>query len=135
MDKASGWDESKNQEEFEFVPDTNRWVEVIQGETELIGKLDSAGNFVPDRRYFFRKGQGTSGVPVAVMINGAPLKSIYEFRSGRLILGDMDEAGNFIPRVGEKVIDFKDYRYDPKGSKIYNLPGKFVRKGEKEEKK
>jgi hypothetical protein len=46
----------------------------------------------------------------------------------------MDEEGNFVPLVGAKVTDFKDYLYSPSAPKIYNLPGKFVRKGEKKDK-
>jgi hypothetical protein len=60
---------------------------------------------------------------------------VYEFRSGRLIPGDIDDDGNFIPTVGGKIIDFKDYRYGPKAPKIYNLPGKFVKKERKDSKK
>jgi hypothetical protein len=48
--------------------------------------------------------------------------------------GAIDKDFNFIPTVGAKVIDFKDYVYSPKAPKIYNLPGKFVRKGEKKDK-
>jgi hypothetical protein len=123
-------------DEYQFVEDTTLWVDVIQGDTESIGKLDAAGNFIPDKRYFrsFKKGQPRSAVPPCTLINSAQ-KGIYEFRSGRLIPGDLDDDGNFIPAVGGRIIDFKDYRYGPKAAKIYNLPGKFVRKEKTDSKK
>jgi hypothetical protein len=107
---------------------------VIQGDTESIGKLDEAGNFVvPHRGYFqFRRGQPLSRVPPCTPINGEPEKNVYEYRSGTLVPGAIDDDGNFIPTLDAKVIDFKDYVYSPKAAKIYNLPGKFVRKGEED---
>ncbi len=122
-----------DEEEYVFVK-TDRWVTLIQGQTESIGKLDEAGNFIPDKAFFQRKRGQPGSSPGSTLLNGAAQKGIYEYRSGRLIPGEIDDDGNFIPIVGEKIIDFKDYRYHPKGPKIYNLPGKFVRKGEKEEK-
>ena len=80
-----------------------------------------------------KRGEHPSSVPKYEVINGSAQKRIYEFRSGRLLLGEMDEEGNFIPTVGAKVTDFKDYIYSPQGPKGYNLPGKFVRKGEGKE--
>jgi hypothetical protein len=125
-----------NQEEYEFVQDTGRLVELIQGETESIGKLDASGNFVPDKRWFqLKKGQPLVSGPATTLINGLAQKGVYEFRSGRLIPGDIDDKGNFIPTVGGRIIDFKDYRYGPKAPKIYNLPGKFVKKEKKDGKK
>jgi hypothetical protein len=123
-------------EEYEFVEDTGQWIMLIQGETESIGKLDAAGNFVPDKRWFqLRKLQPLSAVPAVDLINGTAQKGVYEFRSGRLIPGDIDDKLNFIPTVGGRIIDFKDYRYSAKAAKIYNLPGKFVRKEKKDGKK
>jgi hypothetical protein len=124
-------------EEYEFVPDTNRYVKVKHGTSDFfIGKLDAEGNFIPDRKYAHLKPGGMlSSVPPMTLINAPAQKGVYEYRSGRLIPGEIDDDGNFIPIAGEKVIDFKEYRYEPKGPRIYNLPGKFVRKGEKEEKK
>src|SRR5260370_42682883 len=80
-----------------------------------------------------KRGEHPSSVPKYEVINGSAKKRIYEYRSGRLLLGEMDEQGNFIPTVGAKVTDFKDYVYSTQGPKIYNLPGKFVRKGEEKE--
>jgi hypothetical protein len=63
---------------------------------------------------------------------------VYEFRTGKLIPGDLG-AGYFEPKPGSKVISFEEYKYDPTNPqclRIYNLPGKFVKKSElKPEKK
>jgi hypothetical protein len=93
---------------------------------------------------------GVSGVPPSYQIN-LPSKRVvkeprrdqivtlilrwpvYEYRSGRLIEGLIDDDGNFVPAVDSKVIDFKSYRYGKKAIPIYNLPGSFVKKGEKKE--
>jgi hypothetical protein len=127
-DKGAG-----NGEEYEFVEDTTPLIEVIHGRTVSIGKLDAAGNFIPDKRYFqaFRTDRGVTGSPPGTLINWAQ-KRVYEFRSGRLVPGDIDGMGHFIPTVGGRIIDFKDYRYSSKAPKIYNVPGEFVRKEKKE---
>ena len=129
---APTWDS----DEYEFVEATSPWVMVIQGDTMSIGKLDAAGNFVPDKGYFqaFKRGQAGSAVPPFTLINSAQ-KGVYEFRSSRLIPGDIDDKGNFLPTVGARIIDFKDYSYGPKAAKIYNLPGKFVKKEKKDSNK
>jgi hypothetical protein len=120
-------------DEYEYVQDTNRYVMVVHGDLYSIGKLDDNGNFITDKRYVNMSGM-LSNIPAATLIN-IPLKRqkhVYEYRSGRLIKGQVDEEGNFIPDLGSKVISFKDYHYSPDALRIYNLPGKFVRKGEKE---
>ena len=52
---------------------------------------------------------------------------LYEYRSGRLILGTMMTDGEFVPEAGAKVIKFEDYKCgdDPW---IWNLPGYFMRR-------
>ncbi len=55
---------------------------------------------------------------------------VYEYRSGRLIKGELDKEGNFLPDLPGKVIDFKDYRYSKTAIRIYNLPGSFVKPSE-----
>ena len=106
---------------------------LIRGETESIGKLDSAGNFIPHKPWYqFTKGQPLSMVPVTTLLNAPDQKGVYEFRSGRLIPGDIDEKSNFVPTLGGRIVDFKDYRYSPSAPKIYNLPGKFARKQKKD---
>ncbi|HET6572006.1 MAG TPA: hypothetical protein VFG68_00260 [Fimbriiglobus sp.] len=57
-------------------------------------------------------------------------EEVYEYRSGRLIKGTLHKTGNFVPELGSKVLDFKDY--DPHGRRrVYNLPGVLRRVGAK----
>jgi len=72
--------------------------------------------------------QARSGIPATELLNGRPEKNVYEFRSGRLIKGELDAKGHFIPEIGSKVIDFKDYHYRPDGPRIWNLPGRFEKR-------
>jgi hypothetical protein len=115
---------------FVFVQDTDRRVAIDRGDVELIGKLDEAGNFTEKFKHV--KHTFYSG-PLYYRINstdGKPRK-VYEFRSGRLIKGELDTSGNFVPEVGSTVISFKDYKYSPDAIPIWNLPGKFVIEGDK----
>jgi len=61
-------------------------------------------------------------------LNSRPEKNVYEFRSGRLIKGEINAKGYFIPEIGAKVIDFKDYHYRKDGPRIWNLPGRFEKR-------
>lgn len=64
---------------------------------------------------------------------------VYEFRSGKLIPGFLDPNCNFLPDPAQQIIDFKDYRYHATSQyhvtsqRIYNLPGKFVKKSQLKE--
>jgi hypothetical protein len=118
--------------EYEFVPDTNRWVLMVQGERMSLGKLDSAGNYLPDGRYV---SLGGGSLPDHTVLNGRAVSPVYEYRSGRLILGEIDGFGNFVPKLDSKIIDFKEYKPGEGVPAIYNLPGKFVKKGTKDDKK
>ena len=121
--------QSDDSDHYVLVPDTSRWVEFFSGATSSIGKLDAEGNFTPGTEYVNRpRGPFRSGVRFAEPLNARAEKNVYEFRSGRLIKGEIDARGNFIPEVGSKVIDFKDYRYRPGGPRIWNLPGRFEKK-------
>lgn len=115
--------------EYEFVPNTDTWFRLSRGGRIDIGKLDEAGNFVPDPRWCNVPGVA-SGVPLGELLNG-PAGPAYEYRSGRLIPGELDKKGYFIPEIGGKIISLEDYRPGPKAIRIYNLPGKFVKKEQK----
>ena len=114
-------------ERYVFVENTNRWVVIIRGEWQLIGKLDKNGDFIQDKKY--KKGQGGSR-PSSVLINSSghasKSKKVYEFRSGALIPGEIQPDGQFVPQVGGKIIPFKDYNYSPTATPIWNLPGVFL---------
>lgn len=59
-------------------------------------------------------------------------EQVYEYRSGRLIPGYLRGNFDFLPEPGEAIIEFKEYIYSKTSKRIYNLPGKFVRKSEYE---
>ncbi len=116
------------QPEYRYVENTERYVGVHRGRQVFIGKLDHAGNFIRDPGWDpLRLGAGASSVPPYDMINfrRPGLIHVYEYRSGRLVQGELDEQGNFVPAIGSKVIDFKDYHYGKDAPRIYNLPGRF----------
>jgi hypothetical protein len=114
--------------EYEFVPDLDRYVMMTRGPAQSVGKLDAAGNFVPDRRWLNVRGK-VSGAPPYTLITGAAGPA-YEYRSGRLVKGRLDEDGNFVPQLGSVVIPLRAYDPGPGAAPIYNLPGRFVKKGE-----
>ena len=119
-------------DEYVFVPDTDRFVALHQGPVVRIGKLDKRGTFSPDTRWV-----NLDAVPAPATLRCDVLnpkratpgyrQDVYEFRSDRLIPGQLDENGRFLPEIGGKIIEFKEYRYSPSARKIYNLPGRFVK--------
>jgi|GEM_PF-4190687 len=115
---------------YEYVKDTNRYVALVRGERFSIGKLDASGNFDPDPRFHNLDIHGAlSSCPPYKILN--PRKErVYEYRSGRLIIGDLDEKGDFVPEVNSKIIEFKDYHYAEGVLRIYNLPGYYLKQGE-----
>lgn len=62
------------------------------------------------------------------LLNESAAKSepVYEYRSGTLILGTLDDVGNFTPAVGAPIVRFADYTNERAARRIYNLPGTFV---------
>jgi hypothetical protein len=132
---ALGWllvgNRSIADDHYEFVPDTDRFVGLYRGNRESIGKLDHKGNFIPDPRWV-DIGEGSYFMHERINLHAGPA---YEFRSGRLILGEIDKEHNFIPKLDSKVIDFEDFKFSETAIRIYNLPGKFVKKKDKDSKK
>jgi hypothetical protein len=63
------------------------------------------------------------------------VESVYEYRSGKLIPGFLTKNWRFSPEGGEKIIDFSEYQYGPGAIRIYNLPGKFVKRSDYESEK
>lgn len=105
------------------------------------GHLSDEGEFIPDPDLPVVSRDGIKG-PVGFDTHGVPryytvpqldrfgkltTENVYEFRSGRLIKGTLHASGNFVPELGSKVIEFKDYDYFTEHRRIYNLPGKLIR--------
>lgn len=57
-------------------------------------------------------------------------EQVYEYRSGRLIPGYLRGNFDFLPEPSEAIIEFKNYVYSRTSKRIYNLPGKFVKKSQ-----
>jgi hypothetical protein len=113
------------QDEYVFVRLTERPVSILRGGYVLIGKLDADGNFIQDAK---RKGSGLEPSNLTPPILNYPHPEpvpAYEYRSGRLVKGELGTKGVFVPEVGSKVIRFEDYKYRPGGIGIWNLPGYF----------
>ncbi len=127
---------SSESKKYEYVEDTSRGIGVERHQMLLLGKLDAAGNFNQDpRAQVFKAGTKLTGGAFEIINSRGPGREhVYEFRSGRLIKGELDKEGNFVPDLGSKVLDFKDYRFKKKDPVyIYNLPGYFKEKKEKPE--
>jgi hypothetical protein len=108
-----------------FDLNLSRRVALVAGDQFLHGRLDLDGNFLIEASYPINSAY--SG-PRYELIN-APAPVVYEFRSSRLIKGEIRKDGRFVPEISSKVIDFKEYKYSPSAIRIYNLPGRFVEEG------
>ena len=114
--------QAPTKDDYEFVPDTDRKFAFYRNGFLMVGKLDARGNFIQENRY------GSDSVPE--ILGCTPVRcqestKVYEFRSGRLIKGEMLPTGVFVPEGGSKVTSFSDYRYGPGALPIWNLPGYF----------
>jgi hypothetical protein len=105
---------------------------IIRGQTKFILKVDATGDY--EQVMKLKTNAPASAVPPSRLVNGSGVApfAAYEFRSGRLILGTMTEAGHFVPDADSKIMRFGDYKYGPKAIPIWNLPGRFMAKGEAE---
>src|ERR1700687_3858084 len=115
-------------EEDVFVKDSDSWVAIGKVQVRLVGKLDANGEFTQTHRYEV----GHSKAPPYTLINfpGPKPKNVYEFRSGRLIKGELTTEGNFVPETSSTIIKFEDYEFSPDAIPIWNLPGTFMKKDE-----
>jgi hypothetical protein len=114
------------------------------GDVVEFGTLSDEGEFVPDPDLPVVARAGILG-PIKFDLFSVPRyftipqdtgrkggsEGVYEYRSGRLIRGTLHQSGNFVPELGSKVLDFKDYNPEQvQRLRIYNLPGE-LRKKEK----
>ncbi len=118
--------------EYEYKQALERPIGFYRGFFIYLGHLDERGNFVPlpfRKPIDFRKGgSGPDYTVINAIYVETKTEQVYEYRSGVLVKGTMDEKGNFIPEIGSAMLLFKDYRYGKGALRIYNLPGKFQRK-------
>lgn len=99
------------------------------------GKIDvKTGEFIYDdlRKRIEADSTPRPELPPWLMQPRKLSEQVYEFRSGRLIPGYLNQHATeewlFIPDIGGVVIDAAKYlaTYQPSSRRIYNLPGKFV---------
>lgn len=104
------------------------YIGLQRGDKLWLGALDAAGNFVPDYRAGWLPIGGHSAAPryigLNTMLSANTSALTYEHRSGRLIKGVLVPDGSFVPELGSRVTELKDFSYDPDQPlhEIYNLP-------------
>jgi hypothetical protein len=126
-------------------PDRPTWEVRVIGEIAEFGHLDDRGEFIPDYGLPIVSRSGLKGL-IRSEPGGSPRyytlprpswdtwperegpnrdapEEVYEYRSGRLIKGTLQGSGNFVPELGSKVLDFKEYDPLTDRRRIYNLPG------------
>lgn len=122
-------------QDYAFVPDPGRQCYVMRGEIRTLCKLDENGNLEEIKRFRPDEGMPPSSWGyhppfINYVGQGQAPRAAYEFRSGRLIKGELRPGGNFVPDVGSTVIKFEDYRYSEDAIPIWNLPGYFKKKSD-----
>lgn len=145
-----GWRLVPFREAFAHSPEkADPWFARVIGEVMELGHLSDEGEFVPDYGLpvfpfvrvkdsdIIRDGSGrTMYYTLPLPLSRRRLSHrgeteddpevVFEYRSGRLIKGALHKTGNFVPELGSKVLDVKEY--DPmRDRRIYNLPGLFRR--------
>ncbi len=118
--------------EYNFVLDTERMVGIDKSDCTEVGKLDKNGVFTVHYKRTFSTAQtgekfSIGGGPGYARLNitGPYPAKAFEFRSGNLHPGVMEEGGRFVPDANGKVVSFSNYRYSPVTPPIWNLPGYF----------
>jgi hypothetical protein len=114
--------QTPTKDRYEFVPDTDRNFAFYRNGFVMVGKLDARGNFIQENRY---PSHATPDALPCKPVRYAESTKVYEFRSGRLIKGEMLPTGVFVPEGGSRVTSFSDYRFGPDALPIWNLPGYF----------
>ncbi len=120
--------------DYRFVPNTERLVGIYRNKSLLIGRLDADGEFHQTQRLEPFVGPGLEELELIVysgpgyehLNSGSTTpRKVYEFRSGMLIPGTIQEQGNFVPEEGGKIVSFKTYQYSASVTPIWNLPGRY----------
>jgi hypothetical protein len=122
------------QEAYPNSPDkADPWFARVIGEVMELGYLSTEGEFIPDyslpifpyvadRKSIDRRVSEKHPLYYTLPKDGKKSEEVYEYRSGRLIQGTLQKSGNFVPELGSKILDFKEYNPNSP-RRIYNLPG------------
>ncbi len=136
--------------QYVFVLDLGPIVGMRHGNLVYLGQLNEYGAFLEDRtqKPYQHPSAPSSGVNTAksaellrrypiinVSRKGEYVERVYEYRCGRLIPGTVSEFGPFVPETGGTIMAFKDYKYSETATRIYNLPGYFMRRDKLEERR
>jgi hypothetical protein len=136
--------------QYVFVLDLRPTVGMRYGNKVYLGQLGEQGTFyeVRTQEPYQHPSAPSSGINTArsrelmkrypiinVSRNSDDPERVYEYRCGRLIAGEVDGGGPFIPEIGGKIIAFADYKYSETATRIYNLPGYFMRRDKLEERR
>lgn len=122
-----------SQYSYQYIP--NIRVTGVVANKFCEGTLAKDGAFEPDISMLFSgksRAQGSGiGAPYYT-IGFTNEQKLYEYRSGILIPVIYYSKLGIVPEIGGKIIDIKEYRYSPTARRIYNLPGRFVLKENKQ---
>lgn len=104
------------------------WFAHIIGKKYELGHLDDAGDFAPDYELpLFPLPQilpQVGGSPRYYNLpEGGQEEEVYEYRSGRLLVGTLKLDGTFVPDPYSTVLSFAELDPEQPKRRIYNLPG------------
>jgi hypothetical protein len=121
-------------DDYIFVPDTSRQIRLCRGDEQLFGRFDSEGNFIQEQKFPVTAELSSAPCGICLTFVGPGIEPIpvFEYRSGRLIPGVINDTGSFVPNLGGTTSSFKEYRCGPGVPPIWNLPGYFVSKKDRD---
>jgi hypothetical protein len=94
-----------------------------------IGHFDARGEFIEFQLPWHPQTRNRQPSPVEIINRPRrPTEPVFEYRNRLLIPGTLRDNGDFVPDKGALVGRFEDYHYSETAPRIYNLPGRFVRK-------
>jgi hypothetical protein len=112
---------------YDFHPITERYIGIKHSGVTEVGKIDKYGDFHPLYRH---SDSSISGIAYESLRYPA---TVYEYRSGALILMKIGDDGRFVPCVDTKILSFESYRRVFTDPIIWNLLGKYTTKVRSEE--
>jgi hypothetical protein len=108
--------------------------ELFRGDSIYVGQIDPRGEFLPGGALLMlpcaamvglmERGWLRCDVLTPAALAGRGSGPVYEYRSGRLIPGEIDRYGYFLPDMGGLILDYSKYEPGPGARPIYNLPRK-----------
>ncbi len=102
------------------------------GNIECQGHFNQDGEFIPIVSIIPRADEWdiTSNAPRPLESVFREKERLYELRHGVLIPVFYYRERGFVPEVGGEIVPFSEYKYTPLSRRIYNLPGRFIPKGQ-----